>query len=49
MSFDIYLLPLQHTDDFDAAMSLLQALDRKDPDYAYELDARAAAQTCAVE
>lgn len=45
MSFDLYLLPLQHTDDFDAAMKLLDALNRKDPNYAYELDARNAAQT----
>jgi len=45
MSFDLYLLPLQHTDDFDTAMKLLGALDRKDPDYTYELDARNAAQT----
>jgi hypothetical protein len=45
MSFDLYLLPLQHADDFDAAMALLDALDRKDSEYAYELDARDAAQT----
>jgi hypothetical protein len=44
MSFDLYLLPLQQTDDFDTAMSLLDALGRKDPEYAYELDAREAAQ-----
>src|SRR4051812_48025646 len=31
MSFDLYLLPLRHEDDFDTAMSLLEALDRKDP------------------
>ncbi len=45
MSFDLYLLPLQPEDDFDTAMSLLDALDRKDPECAYELDARNAAQT----
>lgn len=45
MSFDLYLLPLRPTDDFDAAMSLLHALDRKDPNCVYELDARDGAKT----
>jgi hypothetical protein len=45
MSFDLYLLPLQLEDDFDTAMSLLAALECKDPEYAYELDARDTAQT----
>lgn len=45
MSFDLYLLPLQHEDDFDSAMSFFAALDGNDPDYAYELDARDAAKT----
>src|SRR5215472_15931769 len=45
MSVGIYLLPLRETDDFDTAMALLDALDPKDPDYAYAIDAREAAQT----
>lgn len=43
MSYDIYLLPLQTTDDFDSAMSLLSGLDEKPMVVEGPIDARDAA------